>query len=535
MFRAAASRAWGVPVLAGGTTGGLWLSNNEEARRSCYMYSEFAPLVMEYRLLEARELAFPSSITQQHWDALHEKYSASTQKAILKMKGFYVKYAQTICARSDTLPEVYLSRLRVLEDQVPPMPIEQVKEVVERAYGGLALSETFSEFSSTPVGSASIGQVHKARLAKNGRLVAVKIQSPEAERLFRSDIKTAKSFCSIFAPEQVIVFDEIESQFRLEFDYREEAKNLEKMYVNMQQGGFGGQVVVPRPDFDLTRRSVLVMDYLDGLKLSDAIRAYGEEYARKLGTTYASLEREARKKYFEEGPPPPYSGPGPWQIAAYRASLAGWDLVSNAPRKVLNSFVLRPLGLKRLPLQHSVLPPNTSQIISILMKVTGHSLLLDGVFNGDLHGGNVLLLKDGRLGLIDMGQIKTLTVDERLHLSRIYRCLALGDKKELRRMAIERGYESKHLDEDVIFQMTKFALDSDGPEVIGHGTNLQKFLEEMFEKDPWSRTDNSLIMPCRLAFMLRGIGLQLNHAIRISTYWNPIARKALKDAGEEGF
>ncbi len=66
---------------------------------------------------------------------------------------------------------------------------------------------------------------------------------------------------------------------------------------------------------------------------------------------------------------------------------------------------------------------------------------------------------------VDMGQVKTLSEDEAENLCHTYLLLKAGDKRSLKENAIKRGYQSKYLDEDVIYNMHRFALDSDGPEV----------------------------------------------------------------------
>ena len=78
---------------------------------------------------------------------------------------------------------------------------------------GLEFDDVFQEWDEKPLGVASIGQVHKARLKRNGQLVAVKMQVPGIEKKFRSDIKTLKSFCRLAMPQHLSAFNEIEKQF----------------------------------------------------------------------------------------------------------------------------------------------------------------------------------------------------------------------------------------------------------------------------------------------------------------------------------
>ena len=115
---------------------------------------------------------------------------------------------------------------------------------------GKPASETFSEFDDAPLGSASIGQVHRAVLRADGSEVAVKVQYPEAKGLFRTDMQTIKGFMKVAAPEQLVTLGELERQFEQEFDYRQEAANLREVGANMRRHGFAPREVTVRlPSF----------------------------------------------------------------------------------------------------------------------------------------------------------------------------------------------------------------------------------------------------------------------------------------------
>mmetsp|Transcript_3694 Transcript_3694/g.5071 ORF Transcript_3694/g.5071 Transcript_3694/m.5071 type:complete len:273 (+) Transcript_3694:53-871(+) len=269
----------------------------------------------------------------------------------------------------------------------------------------------------------------------------------------------------------------------------------------------------------------MVMEFLEGKKLYDAVKECGEKYASKQGKTFKDLEREMRLNIIKHGMPAKYEGPSARQIEMYRKLLMLRSFSLNPPLRALNKILGR-FG-RKIELFEMDIPINNARIMDVLMKVHGHQVLVNGNFNGDPHAGNVLILRDGRLGLIDYGQVKVLTERERRHVCNVIVALADRDKKRLKELAIEFGYKSKCLDEDVIYNMTKFALDTDGPEVCG-GRNIQQFMDEQYRKDPWTSTDPSIIMPIRTAFMLRGIGLMLNHPISVVDYWGPVARKELQ-------
>ncbi|HOW62956.1 MAG TPA: AarF/UbiB family protein, partial [Candidatus Contendobacter sp.] len=99
----------------------------------------------------------------------------------------FVKFGQMLSTRRDLLPDDIALELAKLQDQVPPFPSEQARAIIERAYGQ-PLAAVFAEFESQPLASASIAQVHAARL-QNGREVVVKVLRPAVEKVIRRDVE----------------------------------------------------------------------------------------------------------------------------------------------------------------------------------------------------------------------------------------------------------------------------------------------------------------------------------------------------------
>ena len=411
-------------------------------------------------------------------------------------------------------------------------------ETIRKAYGVEDVSEIFASFEDAPLGSASIGQVHKATL-RDGRTVAVKVQYGAGnEEIMRKDIQNGKLAFRVLAPEQVAVLDEVEAQFATEFDYRKEAENLATVRANLRRGGFlrrsswsgwwggGGAVEVPEPIEDLCRKDVLVMSYLDGDNLVDGIQRLGDEAAKRRGVDFETLKREMLETFEREGYPEPYAGPSAWSIEAYRVLDAWRCALTNAPRRVANAFRSTPLPL-RAPLLQDF---NPSKVMSTLCAVHGHELLVDGFFNGDPHAGNFLLLGDGTVGCIDYGQVKVLTTYERHWLCRCYVALHRQDSAKLVALADEIGMHTKYDTPLVREKMLTFALDRDGKDVTD-GLNFQQFLDKMYATDPWDEVVPMIVMPSRLCVFLRGIGLMMHHPISCTKEFLPIALKVLRDEG----
>ncbi|ORY42369.1 ABC1-domain-containing protein [Rhizoclosmatium globosum] len=508
-------------LLAAGTA---LLFNRRQRRRlnrTLRLWSGMGPIITHYRLVELKHKTIPMSedAKSADWKALDDKYADIVLQNFKDLRGFYIKVGQMMAHRSDVLSPVYIEKLRELEDKVPAlMDGEQARKVVRESLGIEKVEDVFLEFSDTPIGSASIGQVHKAILKSNGKPVAVKIQSPGAEALFRNDLSTARNFCKIFAPEQCIIFDEIEKQFVNEFDYAVEAENLNIMHRNMTPK-FGNRIVVPRAYPDLCARKVLTMEFLKGVKLVDGVRNVGREWCERNGTTLEKFENEMREKYAREGLPPAYDGPSEFAI--------DFDAIVNTPVVLYNWTLGAVIPSWRMPYRKSFIPLNSARIMATLTKVHGHQVLVDGFLNGDPHPGNFLLLEDGRLGMLDMGQIKVLTKEERVFVARIVKALCDKDKDELKRMAELGAYKSKYMDKEVIFKMCTIGFDQDGRDVT-EGLNLQQFVDKCFREDPWEKTMDMLIMPCRVSLLIRGVGLMINHPVSIAKAWKPFADQVLK-------
>ena len=164
------------------------------------------------------------------------------------------------------------------------------------------------------------------------------------------------------------------------------------------------------------------------------------------------------------------------------------------------------------------------------MRAHGYQLLVDGVFNADPHGGNFLLLPDGRIGFIDYGATKTLTRNERITACVLFAALARKDKEMLFAISDVGGFKSKYGNKDVLYKLFQFSYDSWGKDVTG-GMNVQQFIDDLKTKDPWTETPDNLVMACYMSIRLRSLSLGMNHPVKCSDYWADIAEEELKRNG----
>lgn len=199
-----AMRSIGIGV--GGSIGyGAYLYETDPgAHRMVEAYGALIPVVVHYRFVEAVHKLGLRKISMEDWEYLDELYANSTVRTLGRLQGMYCKYGQTAAGFTNTFGEKWIQEFRTLESDVPPRPAEVVhKTICEDT--GKTLGETFSYFDPVAVGSASIGQVHKAVLKATGETVAVKVQYPEAQHLFQTDMHAIRAFCELLAPEHVIV------------------------------------------------------------------------------------------------------------------------------------------------------------------------------------------------------------------------------------------------------------------------------------------------------------------------------------------
>ena len=367
-------------------------------------------------------------------------------------------------------------------------------------------------------------------LKSTGQTVAVKVQYDDAEHIFQDDMATIRRFCETFAPEHCVSLGALEKQNKLEIDYHQEAENLREISHNMKQHGLmPREVAVPQPFPELTTRRMLVMEYLEGPKLIDGLRDYFATWAIQNGTTLEQIETEARRKIEEEGIPAKYEGHSAWTISLYRKVFQVYNLLARSTVAVYNGslgWIVKPLPY---PEPHKV-PPNIPRIMDTLMRVHGYQMLADGVFNADPHGGNFLLLPDGRIGLIDYGATKRLTEHERLTACLLYAALHRYDEQKLFALSDIGGYKSKYGRKDVLMKLILFGYDSWGTDVTG-GKNLQQFIDELKEQDPWEEVPDNLVMAQFMSIRLRSLALGMNHPVKCSQWWGPIAEDMLRKKG----
>mmetsp|Transcript_8367 Transcript_8367/g.17754 ORF Transcript_8367/g.17754 Transcript_8367/m.17754 type:complete len:440 (-) Transcript_8367:822-2141(-) len=262
----------------------------DAALRAFSFWRSAGPIVAHYKLtgfwMNARG-ASPDRRAEV-WEALHEAHSPEALDIILRLRGLYVKIGQVMSSRVDFIPRQYVDRFQTLQDAVPPWPGEKIRGMVRQSLQtdhGLDFDEVFESFDDEALGSASIGQVHRAVLKpqhttiggfSGGPAVAVKVMHPEAKTQFANDFKVFRWLCRVALPGWGPILTELQRQMMTEFDYTSEAASLRVVRANMAKSPYSKRVKVPEPAEALCSRTVLVMEMLEGTKLAAAVEGAAE-------------------------------------------------------------------------------------------------------------------------------------------------------------------------------------------------------------------------------------------------------------------
>ena len=191
---------------------------------------------------------------------------------LVAMGPIYIKLGQVLSSRPDILPLPYITALTRLQDSLPPFSFAEVEAIVEKELG-VRISKAFESFESTAIASASLGQVHRARL-RDGREVAVKVQRPNIREDIAKDLVALGDIAEFLDSHTDLgrnyhfkeLLAEFSSTLAHELDYRREAHNLIEIGTNLR--GFD-RIVIPRPIIDYSTERILTMDFVRGRKITE--------------------------------------------------------------------------------------------------------------------------------------------------------------------------------------------------------------------------------------------------------------------------
>jgi predicted unusual protein kinase regulating ubiquinone biosynthesis (AarF/ABC1/UbiB family) len=227
-----------------------------------------------------------------------------------KLGPTFVKLGQLLSTRAELLPRAYLDALSRLQDEVEPFGFGEVEKIVTTELG-IRMSRAFSDFEATPMASASLGQVHLARL-HDGRQVAVKVQRPNIREQMVEDLDALKDIAAFLDNHTELgkryefarMLEELRKNLMRELDYRQEAHNLTTFREQLKAFP---HLIVPSSIADYCTSRVLTMQYVPGTKITKMsplarMEFDGEALAEELFRAY--LKQILVEGFFHADPHP---------------------------------------------------------------------------------------------------------------------------------------------------------------------------------------------------------------------------------------
>jgi ubiquinone biosynthesis protein len=278
----------------------------------------------------------------------------------------FIKLGQILSTRQDLLPPEWTTALESLQDDAPRVPFDVARNQVEAALGG-PLEQHFANFEVEPLGTASIGQTHRARTLQ-GDEVVVKVQRPDIERTVRADLDLLNLGAQLLEAGidemrllgAVAIVEEFEKGLLGELDFHQELSQLREFRRHLDPAR---RVTVPQPYPALSARTVLTMQFFAGQPI--------RKLAPKSAAARAAVE-EAVLAFFRQ-------------------------------------------------------------------------VLVDGVFHGDPHGGNLLVGDDGTLCMIDLGLVGRVAPEQRDAMVRLAVAHFTGDTGTMARVMLKMGTPTQRI------------------------------------------------------------------------------------------
>ncbi len=192
-------------------------------------------------------------------------------KELINLGSAFIKLGQLLSARADVIPSAWVNELTTLQDRVPPFAFEKVDEILTKQLGNSY--EKIISIDKNPIGSASLAQVHKAKL-NNGKNVIFKVQRPDIEKFFRLDLDVMNQVAKVVqrikslsrGNDWIGIAKESRRVLLRELDFRIEAQYAARF---KQQFIDDSDILIPSVFWDLSTSKVLCLEYLPGIKIND--------------------------------------------------------------------------------------------------------------------------------------------------------------------------------------------------------------------------------------------------------------------------
>src|SRR5438477_8484142 len=336
-------------------------------------YQQIAWLFVKYGRSDlVKETGLEETLTAEQRGSRGEAAKADVLAEDLEKLGpTFVKLGQLLSTRVELMPRAYLDALSRLQDKVEPFEFDEVEKIVTSEIG-VRLSRAFSDFEVRPIASASLGQVHLARL-RDGRPVAVKVQRPNIREQMVEDLEALGEIAEFLDKRTEFgkryefrrMLEELRKSLMRELDYRQEAQNLTVFREHLKAFN---RLIIPEPITDYSTSRVLTMECVPAKKITEM-------------SPLARME---------------FDGPALAE-ALFRAYL--------------------------------------------------NQILVDGFFHADPHPGNVFIILDYRIALLDLGMVGRIMPRLQEDLLQLLIAISEGDGEDASQIAIKIGQPRREFDQ----------------------------------------------------------------------------------------
>lgn len=520
---------------------------NAAVYRSLNFFLFAVPIALVYKM---RLRSLPPNQTdeerQKALQDLHQLYAPQVAEFVRKSKGWIIKFAQVL-ATQKAVPELYRNEFAKCHNSCVAMSFQEVKRVVESSLSR-RLTDVYSSFDEIPLAAASIGQVHRARLRKEDVDVVVKVKISGVEGLFAVDYRVLKSFGAFISFLRLPVMDTLDTAVETvyglveqEFDYCNEVKNQDTMRKVLVPH-FGNNVDVPQCYPSYCTRDVLTMEFIAGMKVDAVARESLRAMGLRLDGASGLLGGDAGgaggggggavARVNGRGASRGAGGPEEEGCLA-KSSMGDATLTAALALLRTRAQVKRHCGTICSPclpalrqgsgineVAQFAANMDMRRAVDRMFEVWGYSILEAGTFNCDPHPGNILLQPNGRLGLIDYGQVSTLSLSFRKNFARVLLAVMSGDQAGCEQATSALGWTAT---------WNKNVTPKPGTTPMWEWLRAALLGRTTLSKEAtWSNQNAETILVTRVLIILKGLSICLGYPVVIGKMWQKHAERAIQ-------
>ena len=277
-------------------------TKNEYLKRIDQIYkvlkkNDFGYIIEENTFLKKFPFLKHKSKEEEERD-LDESIPIRVRKTFEELGPAYIKLGQMLSTRPDLVGWDMANELHKLRDDTPADPFDEIKKVIETELGK-PIDEIYTDLDKTPIGSASIGQVYRAKLKENGEEVAIKVQKPHIKKIIDADIRIME-FLANNADKYIkrthvynlpAIIYEFKRSIGKELNYSDEVKNMDHLRYNFKNNK---NIHVPSVYYDYCTKKVITMEFIKGKEVSKIFDSDDPKYDKKL------IAQRGSKSYFKQ-------------------------------------------------------------------------------------------------------------------------------------------------------------------------------------------------------------------------------------------